>query len=397
MSRKPQHFAQRDVTRAVNAAKAAGVEVSVVEVQLADGVIIRISGPRGSCDKQNPWDEVLSDAAAGTSIAGSTSVTGRRASGISFAGAAASRSRCPACRARWSSRRPIRPLAGTPSPSTIGATRTRVGTLDALVLAYLHSAAFLALAPSTQRVYRGICERFAAAQGNKPLAGLSRQHLEAMLAKKAVTPAAANNWLQQIKMLTAYGVREGVLRHDPARDIAFLRRKSPGLHTWSEDEIARFEARWPIGSKPRLALALPLYTAQRRGDVLIMGKQHIRDGVVHVRQQKTGAVLAIPVHPRLPHLTFLTSNYGRPFSPGGFSNWFRDRCREAGLPAHCTGHGLRKATARRLAEAGCSANIIASITGHKTLREVERYTKAADQVRMARQGMAAMITWGNTR
>ena len=77
MSRKPQHFAQRDVTRAVNAAKAAGVEVSVVEVQLADGVIIRISGPRGSCDKQNPWDEVLSDAAAGTSIAGSMTGTGK--------------------------------------------------------------------------------------------------------------------------------------------------------------------------------------------------------------------------------------------------------------------------------------------------------------------------------
>lgn len=201
-------------------------------------------------------------------------------------------------------------------------------------------------------------------------------------------------------MLMAFAVREGLLASDPARDIAFLRRKSPGLHTWSEIEIERFEARWPIGTKARLALGLLLYTAQRRGDVMVMGKQHIRDGVVHVRQQKTGAVLAIPVHPQLaailaatpvPHLTFLTSNYGRPFSP------FRDRCRDAGLPAHCTGHGLRKAAARRLAEAGCSANVIAAITGHKTLREVERYTKAADQERMARQGMAAITTGRNAR
>jgi integrase len=68
----------------------------------------------------------------------------------------------------------------------------------------------------------------------------------------------------------------------------------------------------------------------------------------------------------------------------------RDRCNEAGLPEHCAAHGLRKAACRRLAEAGCSANVIASISGHTTLTEVARYTKAADQERMAREGMAAI-------
>ncbi len=60
---------------------------------------------------------------------------------------------------------------------------------------------------------------------------------------------------------------------------------------------------------------------------------------------------------------------------------------EAGLPARCKAHGLRKAAARRLAEAGCSASEIAAITGHKTLAEVERYTRAADQERLARQAI----------
>jgi len=137
-----------------------------------------------------------------------------------------------------------------------------------------------------------------------------------------------------------------------------------------------------------------------------MGRQHVRNGVAQVRQQKTGAMLAIPVHPALKaildatpseHLTFLTTAYGKPFTAAGFGNWFRDRCDEAGLPAHCAAHGLRKAACRRLAEAGCSANVIASISGHLSLREVERYTKAADQERMARQGMAAMITARNAR
>jgi integrase len=90
--------------------------------------------------------------------------------------------------------------------------------------------------------------------------------------------------------------------------------KRDGFHTWTDDEIAQFEAHHPIGTKPRLALALLLYTAQRRGDVVKMGRQHIRDGVLTVKQQKTGITLAIPVHSHLQavldatpsaHLTFL--------------------------------------------------------------------------------------------
>jgi integrase len=125
----------------------------------------------------------------------------------------------------------------------------------------------------------------------------------------------------------------------------------------------------------------------------------MRDGIIVVRQQKTGATLAIPVHPELQkildatpseHLTFLTTRTARPFTPADFTNWFKAKCREAGLPKQASVHGLRKAACRRLAEAGCSANVIASISGHASLREVERYTKAADQERMARQGIKAI-------
>src|SRR5882724_1582867 len=134
-----------------------------------------------------------------------------------------------------------------------------------------------------------------------------------------------------------------------------------------------------------------------------MGRQHIRNGALQVRQQKTGASLAIPIHSALKavldatpseHLTFLTTKDGKPFSPAGFTNWFREMCNEAGLPKGTSAHGLRKAACRRLAEAGCSANVIASISGHASLREVERYTKAADQARMARVGMGAIMAIG---
>jgi integrase len=51
-------------------------------------------------------------------------------------------------------------------------------------------------------------------------------------------------------------------------------------------------------------------------------------------------------------------------------------------------HGLRKAACRRLAEAGCSASQIAAVSGHKSLQEVERYVREADQERMARDALA---------
>jgi integrase len=126
-----------------------------------------------------------------------------------------------------------------------------------------------------------------------------------------------------------------------------------------------------------------------------LGRQHIRDGFINVRQQKTGIELAIPIHPILAsvigqtpadHLTLLTTKAGKPFSAAGFANWFRDRCKEAGL-VHCSAHGLRKAAARRLAEAGCTTHEIAAITGHASLSEVQRYTKAADQRRLALSAM----------
>jgi integrase len=187
-------------------------------------------------------------------------------------------------------------------------------------------------------------------------------------------------------------MREG----DPTQGVKLPRVKSDGIHTWSEDNIAAFEATHPIGSKPRLAFALLLYTAQRRGDVVRLGRQHVRDGVLTVRQQKTGAALAIPVHRDLAaimdatasdHLTLLTTKTGKPYAPNDFSEQFREWCNAAGLPKECSAHGLRKAACRRLAEAGCSAPEIAAISGHATLSELQRYTKAVDQALMARNAM----------
>ena len=81
-------------------------------------------------------------------------------------------------------------------------------------------------------------------------------------------------------------------------------------------------------------------------------------------------------------MTHLVTEYGKPFTGDGFGNWFRDRCDEAGLP-QCSAHGVRKAAASPLADIGCTIHEIMSITGHDTITEVQRYTKAAQQKQLA--------------
>jgi integrase len=278
-------------------------------------------------------------------------------------------------------------------PSQIGASRTKPGTVAAAIIGYYHDPSFLALAPSTQRPLRGILERFRAEHGDKRIALLQRQHIINLL--RAKKRFAARHWLKAIRALMNYSVENGWRADNPATGVKLPNLKTDGYHSWAEAEIAQFLAHHGPATTARLALTLLLYTGQRRGDVIRLGRQHIRDGVVHVRQQKTGIELAIPIHATLAatiaetpanHLTLLTTQTGKPFSAAGFGNWFRDRCNEAGL-AHCSAHGLRKAAARRLAEAGCTMHEIAAITGHASLSEIQRYTKAADQKRLALSAM----------
>ena len=132
-----------------------------------------------------------------------------------------------------------------------------------------------------------------------------------------------------------------------------------------------------------------------------MGCQHISEGVIKVRQQKTGATLRIPIHPVLKavleatptgHLAFLTTRTGKSYGANDFSEQFRIWCDAAGLPQHCVFHGLRKAALTRLADIGCTVHEIRAIGGHTSLREIERYTRAAEQERLARQAMARLET-----
>jgi integrase len=284
--------------------------------------------------------------------------------------------------------------------TAIGARRIKSGSVAAVVVAYLDSnQAFGCKSAGTQRMRRGILNRFRDAYGERPFAQLPAEWIAALLDAKP--PHAARSWLVTLRSLCQFAVKRGWLRTDPTANIKLQAIKTDGHHTWNEDEIAQYEAHYPIGTRERLAFALLLYTAQRRSDVVRMGRQHIKDGVLAVTQQKTGVPLAIPVHPHLQtvldatpseNLTFLVTENGKPYGGNYLSASFREWCNAAGLPTRCKVHGLRKAACRRLAEAGASANEIMSISGHATMKELVRYTRAADQARLARNAMARTVT-----
>jgi integrase len=289
----------------------------------------------------------------------------------------------------------------------IGASRTKAGSFDALCVSYYRSPEFRGLKPSTQVMRRNIIERFRAARapnaaetyGSKPVKRLKRSHISDIIGAKADTPEAANNLLKVLRVLLDYAVGQDIIDSNPAAGVKKYRSQGEGFHTWSEGEIAAFEAHHAVGTKARLALALLLYTAQRRGDVVRMGWQHVTDDAIAVRQEKTDSPLLVALHPKLlrvlasvprTNLTFLVTEKGAPFTSAGFGNWFRDRCNEAGLP-QCAAHGLRKAETVRLVEAGCSNEQIKAITGHRSDSALAPYKRGADQRRLSRQALKAQL------
>ena len=292
----------------------------------------------------------------------------------------------------------------TPSFETVQSRSIRQ-----LCVGYFQSAPFKSLAPRGQQVRRSILERFCQNQndGEKPYKMLEPQHLRKRRDAMMDRPEAANNMLKAVRQLCKYAMTYENFDKNPAKAVEYLPGNPDGFHAWTPDEFTQFEERHPVGSMARLALALALYTGQRRSDLVNLGRQHIviNHGTEwlkftqHKNREKAPIHMEIPIVSALRQvldatptgdLNFLTNGYGRPFTSNGFGNKFRDWCDQAELP-QCSVHGLRKAAASRLAELGCTEQEIMSITGHKTSKEIARYTKAARQKTRAESALRKMM------
>ena len=289
-------------------------------------------------------------------------------------------------------------------PSLQGAILPKAGTYRWVCVQYFCSAEFRRLDPRTQRTRRSILEstfdepiapRAVETFGDFPLTRMTAKAIRVLRDGKADFPEAANSRIKAVRQVFAWALEYDHVTINPARDVPYVRGSSEGFHGWTVEEVEKFERYHAIGSKPRLALALLMFTGVRRSDVVLLGRQHIRDGWFKIAVQKNRnrkpVTIDLPVLAALQDiiaasptgdLTFLVTQFGRPFTANGFGNWFRRRCNEAGLP-HCSAHGLRKAGAARAAENGATTHELMAIFGWQTVKEAERYTRAAERKRLA--------------
>jgi enterobacteria phage integrase len=287
----------------------------------------------------------------------------------------------------------------------VGVPRSGDGTLGRLINEYYGSRAFQDLKPSSRKIYGYVLEPLNKAHGHRMVKDMPTAKVEKIIQTIGDTkPGMANLTKSVLQALMKYAVKLKWRSDNPV--IGIERFKSGTHHTWTEGELKQFEERWPVGTRERLAYTLLLYTIQRVGDVAKMNRGDITPDGIHVIQDKTGAELSLPILPELAKamkaypakgLTLIGTETGQPLTRPALSHVMRDAIKEAGLPPRCVSHGLRKAGMRRMAEAGFTEKQIAAWSGHKTLREIERYTQAADQKRLARDAIPKLGAKKRTR
>jgi len=270
---------------------------------------------------------------------------------------------------------------------------------------YRNSSTWASLSNATRRQRENIYRAVTKTAGTVPLREITSDTIRAGRERRAATPHAANNFLKAMRGFFAWAVEEKLIAIDPTRNVKRLvgPNDADGFHTWTQEELDRFEARWPLGTRERLAFDLLLYTGLRRGDAVRVGLQHVRDGVITIRTEKhrhgkVGEQVSIPILPPLAasiaatktgDFAYLVSETGKPWVKESFGNWFGEACRKAGCPG--SAHGLRKAGATRAAERGASERQLMAIFGWSTGRMAQHYTRAADRTRLARDAAQLLL------
>ena len=283
-------------------------------------------------------------------------------------------------------------------------TEEVAGTLAWLVVRYRESSAWTMLSLSTRGLRERTLKHILATAGTVPLSRITGEEVAKGCERRAATPAQAKHFFDAMRGLFKWAKKAKLVRSDPTESVVRPGLpKSDGFIPWTEDHVAAYEARWPIGTRQRIWLDVLLYTGLRRGDAVRLGRQHIRNGVAKITTEKTGIVVVLPIIKALADtisagpcgdLTFITGETGRPLSKGSFTNAFRRACRKAGVPG--SAHGVRKIAATRAANAGATVAQLEAIFGWSGGRMASLYTRSADRERLARSAMHLLANEAQT-
>jgi integrase len=272
---------------------------------------------------------------------------------------------------------------------------TTAGTLAWLIECFRGSAAWQARSASTRAKWDGLYRQAIETAGNTQLLAITQKAVRAGLERRVHTPAQAQHFLNAMRALFRWALKMQLVKTDPTAGVqAPARRRGSGIRPWTEEDVAAYEKRWPIGTRQRVWLDVMLYTGLRRGDAVRLGRQHVRDGVATIKTEKTGTIVTIPILPVLAEtlaagpcgdLSFIAGARSQPMARASFSNEFAIACRAAGVPG--SAHGVRKIAATRAANAGATVAELEAIFGWSGGKMASHYTRAADRQRLAKRAM----------
>ena len=281
-------------------------------------------------------------------------------------------------------------LSGTPRTKK-GAPS--LGTLAWLVDRYRETTAWSSLSLTTRRKRDNIFLHVIETAGTKPFAHITPATIMAGRERRAATPVQARHFLDAMRGVFRWAAKAKMVKADPTLEIENPPHKQgDGFPPWTEEHVAAYQARWPIGTRQRVWLDVLLYTGLRRGDAVRFGRQHVKDGIGTIKTEKSGFTLAvtIPILPVLAEtltagpcgdLTFIAGESGRPLKKESFGNLFRDACREAGVPG--SAHGVRKIAATTAANNGATVAQLEALFGWTGGAMASLYTRSANRRRLA--------------
>ena len=264
------------------------------------------------------------------------------------------------------------------------------GTFAWALRAYYASQTWAALRPGTQRTKRYILNGVESALGDSKLRDWKRGDIAAGRDKRAATPAAAEMFVKSLRSFFAWALEVGIVAANPTDGVKVVAASTGGFAPWTDDDVAAYRARWPLGTRPRLAFEVLRETGLRRGDAVRVGLPNVRDGVIRIATEKTGERVSLPVSEVLAAaieagpvgaMTFIASVAGKPMTKESFGTIFREWCDAAGVSK--SAHGVRKAAATADAQDGYSDAELDAKFGWTGRKMAAHYTRTVNRERLS--------------
>ncbi|MFO1099027.1 MAG: tyrosine-type recombinase/integrase [Xanthobacteraceae bacterium] len=290
-------------------------------------------------------------------------------------------------------------VAGDAAPVT---SKLGAGTLAWLIERYRESRAWLELSDATRYQREPILRQIISSAGKEPITRITRKAIVAGIERRSETPYQARHFRDVMRNLFQWALEAELVSEDPTIGVKLPRapkaQRDRGFPAWTDDDVAAFEKRWPLGSRERVAFDVLRYTGLRREDAAQLGRQHVREGVIRLRPQKTpDVIVVIRVPPALAEsieagptgdMTFICTTRGRPYTTESFGNLIAEAARACGIRK--SAHGLRKYAATKMAEAGATIPELEACFGWTGGRMASHYTRSADRERLGLSGSAKL-------